>query len=55
MLTIPSITTLRGTLRRAERRAQSLGFSRALEASTWYMARSLYGASQAETRLGNFN
>jgi hypothetical protein len=30
---------LRGTFSRAERRAQSLGLSRALEASTWYMAR----------------
>ena len=48
MLTMPSMTTLRGTLRRAERRAQSLGLSRALEASTWYMASSLYGASQPD-------
>ncbi len=39
MLTIPNITTLRGTFSRAERRAHNLGLSRALEASTWYMAR----------------
>src|SRR5689334_20561907 len=55
MLTIPSITTLRETRNDSGRRSQRRGFSSALDASTWYMARHRRGDGGAELHaLGDF-
>src|SRR5215475_11165448 len=54
MLVIPSITTLRETRSDSGRRNQRRGFSSALEASTWYMARHRRGGGTELEALGHF-